>query len=139
MAANTQFSIAVHLMAGLGCCSGQDTTSAKLALSVNTSASFVRRTLARLSKAGLVHTSTGKAGACWLARKPGEITLLDIYHAVSAPKAFAIHTYPEQKPCTVSCRIKGALEKLLLKTQAAMEASLKETTLADIIADIKPS
>ncbi|MDR3458515.1 MAG: Rrf2 family transcriptional regulator [Verrucomicrobiae bacterium] len=137
MAVNTQFSIAVHLLAGLACQDGQETTSGHLAMSVNTSPSFVRRTLAKLSKAGLVETTTGKSGACRLARKPGRISLLDVYHAVDAPKVFAIHEYAPQKPCVVSCNIKMALEKALAKTQAAMEASLAAITLADIVSDLK--
>ena len=92
MANNIQFSIAVHILAGLACgCDQEGVTSARLAASVNTSASFVRRTLAKLSKAGLVETATGKAGACWLAKDAKNISLLDIYKAVDAPKAFAIH------------------------------------------------
>lgn len=137
MAINTQFSIAVHLMAGLGCCNENAKTSTELAQSVNTSASFVRRTMAKLSKAGLVETAKGKSGACWLAKKAKQITLLDIYHAVSAPKAFAIHAYPESKRCEVSCNIKGALDRALDQTQKALEASLKGITLADIVADIR--
>src|ERR1700759_617208 len=134
MANNTQFSIAVHLLAGIACgCHDKGVTSGHLAGSVNTSASFVRRTLAKLSKAGLVKTSTGKAGACWLARDAKNISLLDIYQAVDAPKAFAIHDYAEQKVCYVSCHIKTALEKVLDKTQAALETSLKGTSLADIV------
>src|SRR5689334_16376314 len=97
MAVNTQFPIAVHLMAALGYRRGSDTTSATLAASVNTSPSFVRRVLAKLSKAGLVETATGKAGACWLARDAKGISLLDIYRAVDAPKAFSIHQYEEQE------------------------------------------
>jgi Rrf2 family protein len=138
MANNHQFSIAVHLLAGLACgCHRQGVTSATLAMSVNTSPSFVRRTLARLSKAGLVETATGKAGSCWLARDPKDISLLDIYQAVDAPKVFAIHDYPEQKVCTVSCHIKDALEHALAKTQKAMEASLAGISLARIVADVK--
>jgi Rrf2 family protein len=138
MANNTQFSIAVHLLAGLACgCDREGVTSATLAMSVNTSPSFVRRTLAKLSKAGLVETATGKAGACWLAKDAKDISLLDIYRAVDAPKAFAIHDYSEQKACFVSCHIKTALEKALTKTQRAMEASLAEISLARIVADVK--
>lgn len=139
MAINTQFPIAVHMMAALGYRCGKDTTSATLAMSVNTSPSFVRRVLARLSKAGLVETATGKAGACWLAKDAKDISLLDIYRAVDAPKAFSIHNYAAQKPCLVSCNIKAALEKTLAHTQKAMEASLDETSLAQIILDIKKS
>lgn len=138
MATNVQFSIAVHLLAGLACgCDGEGVTSGRLAKSVNTSPSFVRRTLSKLSKAGLVQTATGKAGACWLARDAGDISLLDIYKAVDAPKAFTVHSYSAQKACFVSCNIKTALERALAKPQRALEASLAETSLAQIVADIK--
>jgi Rrf2 family protein len=138
MAVNTQFSIAVHLMAGLACgCDGKGVTSGHLADSVNTSPSFVRRTLAKLSKAGLVQTTTGKAGACRLARDKKDISLLDIYRAVDAPKAFAIHHYSEQKACYVSCHIKSALEKVLGRSQKALETSLADVTLADIVSDVR--
>ena len=137
MANNTQFSIAVHLLAGLACHRDEGVTSRHLAASVNTSPSFVRRTLAKLSKAGLVETTTGKSGACWLAKDAKDISLLDIYKAVDAPKAFTIHSYAEQKACTVSCCIKVALEKALTKTQKAMEASLAETSVAQIVSDMK--
>jgi Rrf2 family protein len=137
MAVNTQFSIAVHLLASLAIRGDAGATSGLLAASVNTSPSFVRRTLAKLSKAGLVETTTGKTGSCWLAKAPKAISLLEVYHAVDAPKAFAIHHYPEQKVCTVSCHIKLALEKALGKTQQALEASLAKISLAQIIADLK--
>src|SRR5258708_22547110 len=117
MANNIQFSIAVPILAGLACgCDQRGVTSGHLAESVNTSPSFVRRTLAKLSKAGLVETATGKAGSCWLAREAKAISLLDVYRAVDAPKVFAIHGYSEQKECFVSCHIKTALEKALRKT-----------------------
>jgi Rrf2 family protein len=136
MAVNMQFPIAVHIMAALGYRSGKDTTSADLARSVNTSPSFVRRTLAKLSRAGLIETVTGKAGACWLSRDAKSISLLDIYRAVDAPRAFSIHSYAEQKACAVSCHIKAALDKALDKTQKAMESTLKEITLAKIVSEL---
>jgi Rrf2 family protein len=139
MAVNTQFSIAVHMMAVLAHLPDKDITSSNLATSVNTSPSFVRRILAKLSKAGLVETAMGKAGACWLAKDAKAISLLDIYRAVDAPKAFSIHGYAEHKVCPVSCNIKGALERTLTKTQKAMEARLDETSLAQITSDIVKS
>lgn len=137
MAANNQFSIAAHLMAGLGYCTETPRTSAQLAQSVNTSPSFIRRTLAKLSKAGLIETTKGKNGYCRLAKKPSRITLLDIYLAIEAPKAFSIHHYEALKPCAVSCNIKSALEKALDQTQKAMERSLAKISLADLISDIQ--
>lgn len=124
-------------MAVLGCGRDEDVTSGQLAMSVNTSPSFLRRVLAKLSKAGLVKTATGKAGACWLAREARHISLRDVYQAVGAPRAFSVHSYAEQENCPVSCQIKAALEKALDKTQEAMETSLGEISLARIISQIK--
>lgn len=132
-AVNTQFSIAVHIMAGLGTRDGYQGTSGELSSSVNTTPSFVRRVLAKLSKADLVQTSSGKSGHCKLLRKPSKITLLEIFEAVEAPKAFAIHDYPEQKSCHVSSGIKPSLESVLEKTTKAVETTLKNTSLADVI------
>ena len=137
MANNTQFSIAVHLMIALGYGGGQQATSSQLATSINTSPSFVRRILAKLSKSGLVSTTTGKSGFCLLAKKPGEISLLEIYRAVDAPQTFAIHDYPVQNSCRVSCNIESVMRKVLVRAQNSFEGSLGETTLAEVIADIR--
>ena len=137
MALNTQFSIAVHLLAGLGYFGRRDLTSTDLAASVNTSASFVRRVLAKLSRAGLVETATGKAGACWLARNPADISLLEIHRAVEAPKPFAIHRYPVKKGCPVSTRIKPALQTVSTRIEASLEAGLHKITLSEVIADLR--
>src|ERR1700722_14655390 len=135
MAANTQFSIAAHIMACLAHAEGKEVNSAAIAGSVNTSASFVRRTLAKLSKADLVKTATGKGGACWLARRGRDISLLYIYRPIGAPKAFAIHQYPVEKHCPVSCHIKSALGRVLNETQQAMEQRLNRISLAQVMAD----
>jgi len=136
MATNTQFSIAVHLMIALGFNGERQATSSELALSINTSPSFVRRILAKLSKANLVSTTTGKSGSCLLAKKPEDISLLEIYHAVGAPKTFAIHDYPVQSQCRVSCNIEATMQKVLAKAQQSFEGSLGNATLAEVIADI---
>ena len=137
MAVNTQFSIAVHLLIGLAFNCEKEVTSANLAESVNTSPSFVRRILAKLSKANLVSTTTGKAGFCMLAKRAEDISLLEIYRAVDAPKAFAIHKYPVQASCAVSCNIESAMEKVLAKTQQSLESGLSEISLADVLSDVK--
>jgi DNA-binding IscR family transcriptional regulator len=78
----------------------------------------------------------GKTGSTALARDPKEISLLEIYRAVEAPKAFAIHDYPAQTACKVSCSIKTAMDKVLERTQVSMEKSLEEISLADVIKDV---
>ena len=137
MAHNTQFAIATHIMASLAYAPGAEVHSASIAGSVNTGSSFVRRTLAKLSKAGLVETATGKGGACWLARPARDISLVEIYRAVDAPKVFAIHQYPVEKRCPVSCNIKSALNRVLDETQKALEQRLSRISLAQVISDLR--
>ena len=138
MATNTQFSIAVHLMLALGLNCGKEITSAQMAMSVNTSPSFIRRILSKLSKANLVTTTTGKSGfTSSLAKRADQISLLEIYKAVDAPKTFAIHDYPSQGYCEVSCNIGSVMQKVLNKAQNSFETTLNETSLAEVIADIR--
>src|SRR6201981_2603241 len=100
---SVQFAVAAHIMAALGYYHGEEISSATLAKSVNADPTFVRKSLSKLSKAGLVATKRGKSGASVLARSPRQITLLDIYRASAAPPAFAIHSYPVNKSCAVRC------------------------------------
>ncbi len=133
-AVNTQFSIGIHILVAIGS-AGCSMTSTELAASVNAYPSFVRRILSKLAKAGLIKTSKGKGGCCTLSRKASEITLLEVYRAVEAPKAFAIHAYPVEKRCKVSHGIKSCLSKVLDQAQRALEESLDRTTLASVMGD----
>ena len=139
MALNTRFSIAVHIMAGLASAAPREVPSWEIASSVNTNPAFVRRILAKLSKAGLVQTATGKGGACWLGNSARRISLLDIYRAVDAQKAFAIHRYPTQTLCEVSCGIKLVLGRVLDDVQSAMEKRLAQKSVADLVSELKAS
>ena len=65
------------------------------------------------------------------------ISLLEIYRVVDAPKALAIHQYPVEKRCTVSCNIKSALGRVLNETQQAVEQRLSRISLAQVIADLR--
>jgi Rrf2 family protein len=134
---SVQFTVAAHLMTALAFWSGEGIASAMLAESVNTDPSFVRKSLSKLGKAGLVRTKRGKNGASTLARPPKRITLLDIYRASEAPQAFAIHAYPANKRCAVSCNIKDGLQSVLLRGQKSFEKTLAGITLADLVAEVR--
>jgi len=134
---SVQFAVAAHIMAALGFYHGKEISSATLADSVNADPSFVRKSLSKLSKAGLVLTRRGKSGASVLARSPRQITLLDIYRASAAPPAFAIHSYPMEKRCPVSCHLKECMSGLLSQAQISFERSLAKITLADLVGQIQ--
>src|SRR6476620_9446331 len=136
-ATSVQFTVASHIMAALGFRHGEELPSAILAESVNADPTFVRKSLSKLSKAGLVVTKRGKSGASMLSRSPRQITLLDIYRASAAPPAFAIHSYPVEKRCPVSCHVKECMSGLLSQAQNSFERSLAQITLADLVGQIR--
>lgn len=133
---NVQFTIAAHVMTVLGHRHGTDVTTTILAESVNAEPSFVRRTVSKLAKSGLVIATRGKKGACTLAREPEDITLLDIYRASEAPATFSIHNYPENHTCVISPNIKDSMQDVLDDAQTVFEDSLKSKTLAFVVADV---
>ena len=134
---SVQFTVAVHIMAALGFYHGKELSSATLAASVNADPTFVRKSLSKLSKAGLVVTTRGKGGASVLARAPKRSTLLDIFRASAAPPAFAIHSYPVEKRCPVSRHLKECMSGLLFQAQNSFERSLAKMTLAHLIGQIR--
>ena len=136
-ATSVQFTVAAHIMAALGFRHGEEIPSAMLAESVNADATFVRKSLSKLSQAGLIVTTRGKNGASRLARSPKQITLLDVYRASAAPPTFAIHAYPVEKRCPISCSIKECLASVLKKAQNSFEHSLGGITLADVVGEIR--
>jgi Rrf2 family protein len=134
---SVQFTVAAHIMAALAYKQGKEISSGTLAESVNADPTFVRKSLSKLSKAGLVVTRRGKSGASVLARPPRQITLLDIYRASAAPPAFAIHSYPVEKRCPVSHHLKECLSGLLSQAQNSFERALARMTLADLVGQIR--
>ena len=134
---SVQFTVAAHIMAALGYYHGEEISSATLAESVNADPTFVRKSLSKLSKAGLVVTKRGKSGASVLARSPRQITLLDIYRASAAPPAFAIHSYAVEKKCPVSRHLKECMSGLLSHAQNSLERSLAKMTLAHLVGQIR--
>jgi len=124
-------------MAALGFHHGKEIASATLAESVNADPTFVRKSLSKLSKAGLIITTRGKNGASTLTRSPEQITLLDIYLASAAPPTFAIHNYPVEKRCPISSNIKGCMSSVLKKAQDSFENTLDGITVADVVGEIR--
>ena len=134
---SVQFSVAAHILAALGFHDGEEVSSKTLAGSVNADPTFVRKSLSKLSKAGLVITKRGKSGSATLARAPRKITLLDVYRASGAPRVLAIHSYRAEPRCPVSTSVKPCLANLLSQAQNSFEKSLAKITVANLVRDIQ--
>jgi len=136
MAANSQFSVAIHILTMLARSEGENVKSECLAGSVNTNAVVIRRLLSQLGHADLVTSQTGAAGGTRLARKPADIKLSDVYHAVCCGEVFALHPKGANKDCPVGRNIEAVLCNLQKEIDRTVGEKLAEYTLDDVLARI---
>ena len=133
MAANSQFSMAVHVLAMLAK-SGEDKIKSEyVAGSVNTNAVVIRRLLGQLNQANLVISQTGAAGGTRLARCPKEITLAEIYKAVSCGEVFALHGKSPNQDCPIGKNIEAVLCNLQKEIDKSVGEKLSQYTLQSVI------
>ena len=137
MAANSQFSMAVHILTMLARSEGENVKSECLAGSVNTNAVVIRRILSQLGQANLVVSQTGASGGARLARDPNEIRLADVYHAVACGEVFALHPKGPNKDCPVGRNIESVLCNLQKAIDKAVDDKLAEYTLGNVLEKIE--
>jgi DNA-binding IscR family transcriptional regulator len=77
-------------------------------------------------------------GGSRLARKPSEITLLDIYLAVENHGVFSLHRHPPSRDCPVGVNIETVLGDVLGEVNAAVEQVLAKITIEDVVLQLKP-
>ncbi len=137
MQISSRFTIAVHLLTALNHFEKDyKITSDFLAGSIQVNPVIVRRTMQQLKAAGMIAVKRGQGGMS-MAKPLEEITLYDIYRAVDSvedEQLFHFHENPNPE-CPVGRNIHKGLDDKLAHAQLAMETSLKETTLADVIRD----
>lgn len=137
MAANSQFSIAVHVLAMLATSGCERVKSDYLAKSVNTNPVVIRRLLCCLYNAGLVVSQTGACGGSCLNKPPEEITLLEVFKAVATSEVFALHPNTPNQDCPVGRNIQGVLCDLQTEIDNAIEVKLARHTLRDVIESVE--
>ena len=134
---DTKFSVAVHILI-LVSESQPSFNSDQMAMSVGTNASYVRKILSLLKKAGIVDGHRGISG-CTLRIAPEQLTLLQIYQAVMEqpkPHLLDIHQNPSDV-CIVGRHIRPVLSGMFAGVEDAFARSLASKTLADCIAGIR--
>lgn len=134
---DTKFSVAVHILILISE-SPPPINSDQIAISVGTNASYVRKILALLKKAGIVHGHQGISGYSLLFA-PKRLTLLQIYQAVMEqpkPHLLDVHQNPSDR-CIVGQHIRTVLTGMFADVEDTFARSLSDKTLADCIADIR--
>lgn len=137
MAANCRFAFGVHLLSVLALSPDETFSSERLARTVNTNAVVIRRLLLELKDAGFIVTQRGPGGGTRLARPAHEITLAQIYGGIAGEVDFGEHPNTPSQSCPVGREIKGVLEQISARANAAVMREFETVTLADVAAQIQ--
>jgi Rrf2 family protein len=116
-------------------------SAASLAEFHGVSTSYLLKHLQALSGAGLLDTVPGPKGGYRLAKKPENITLLDIVLAVEGPApAFRCAEIRQRGPNPLPQRYFAkpcGINAAMLKAERAYRAELAKVSIDDILADLK--
>jgi len=137
MAANSQFSIAVHVLTILARSGDERVKSDCLARSVNTNPVVIRRLLSNLQEANLVVSQVGAAGGTSLVKMPKDIRLSEVYQATRCGEVFALHPNKPNEDCPVGRNIEAVLCRLQKEMDRSIEEKLRQFTLRDVIEQIE--
>jgi len=131
---NSRFTVAIHVLTLLAYCGPEPCTSEFIAGSVNTNPVVIRRLLARLRMAGLLHSQGGPGGGWQLLKDPEQITLREVLAAVDGAELFPLHSAVPNPQCPIGKSIQAILAGPFRSAQEALERDLDRTTLAALVA-----
>ncbi len=134
---DTKFSVAVHALILISE-SPNPIDSERMAKSVGTNASYIRKILGLLKKAAIVSSHRGITGFS-LSVPPEQLTLLRVYQAVTEePQCHLLDIHQNASDqCVVGRHIKPVLTSMFEQAENAFTRALSEQTLAQCIAGIR--
>ena len=106
-------------------------TSQILAEGLATNPSFIRKLLIPLSREGMIATTSGKGGGLHLGRPAGQITLREIYQAVSGEKKILSPRQDVPRFCVVSSNINDFFSDVIDEIEESLYAILEKRTVED--------
>ncbi|HWH84116.1 MAG TPA: Rrf2 family transcriptional regulator [Burkholderiaceae bacterium] len=136
MPTSTRFAVAVHVLTAMAVSGRVPIRSEDLAHSANTGPVVIRGLLSRLADAGLTRSQLGAGGGSLLAKRPGEIRLVDVYRAVEDTELFSLHRTPPCESCAVGGNILEAIRPALKRARNALERELSKVTIADTAVEV---
>ncbi|QKF61718.1 Rrf2 family transcriptional regulator [Campylobacter curvus] len=137
MQVGIKFSVSIHILLSAEFFKDEKVTSEFIADSVGTNPVIIRKLTQLLKKAGLLEVRAGVGGVN-LAKKPGQITLFDVYQAVSDDEKnlFKIHA-KSPAACPLGGKIENLLNSHFISAQNAMQKELGKVNLQDLLDELK--
>ena len=138
MAQNCRFAFAVHVLSSLALSPEGALNSEQLAQTVNTNPVVIRRLLLDLREAGLVETQRGPGGGARLSRIAKEISLAQIFGAVSGEfQLFGEHPNVPAQSCCVGRGIKEVLEGVAARAAKCVEEQYAAISLEEVVRQLQ--
>lgn len=129
---STKLSDAIHMLAFIYINPKDDLSSATIAFSIHTNASYVRQLMMALRKAGIINSSQGHAKP-EITRPLKDITLFDMYVAIEGTKPL-LHLDTNINPeCNVGVNIHYSLGEFYQRVQNAAESEMRSITMEDVV------
>ncbi len=109
---------------------GERAATSQIAEEMDIPPSFLAKIISQLSIAGLIHTSRGAHGGVSLARKPKDVSLLDVVEAIDGPIAL--------NECTLDpsvCLFGNTcpIHEVWCQAQAELVHKLKQSTFDELV------
>lgn len=137
MKQSVQLSDSVHVMVYLAV--NQDNPdelkSGRIAESIQTNPSNVRKIMGNLRKAGLIISQQGKV-APKIARSLSDISLLDIFKSLPGDNQLLQVDAKTNIDCPIGANIQDTLQAKYLEIQELAEAEMAKTSLSDLVSDL---
>lgn len=130
---NTRFATVLHILTLMAYDRNLWHSSAFIASSININPVIVRKELTALQEAGLVISRKGKEGGSRLARSAEEITLADVYRALTHSELLGRKNKQTNPKCPVGNQINERLEELFLEADEVMIQFLGSRTVSDFL------
>ena len=129
---NSDFCVAVHALFFLNH-KASTLSSETLAQNICTHPARVRRVMARLKKAGLVHTKEGVDGGYQFPLSPGDVTLRQVADALDLSFVSASwRSGDADRECLVASGMGGIMDDIFARLDAQCRETLEEITIGDI-------
>ena len=124
----------MRAMVALAAGDGSPMTTRQIAETMKVPQSYLSKVLQALVRARLVHSTRGLKGGFVLARKPGELNMMDILNAVSPYKRIETCPLDLESHSSDLCPLHRRLDAAMAMVQEAFEG----TTLEEILSDNNP-
>jgi Rrf2 family transcriptional repressor of oqxAB len=138
MSADVRFPTALQMVLSVALADhdGFRCTSQTLADGLGTNPSFIRKLLLPLTGEGMLVATIGKGGGLHLGRPAAEITLRDIYLAVTEQKRILAERQDIPSRCRISANIGEFFGAVADEAESAMLDALAQRNVADSLGEI---